>query len=126
VLILLLEPPHRIFTAWTGVSPDRRPAWLALGLFLAFAVVLVIPTTRTYFGLTAPDPPVVQIPAVALVLWFVTLSLALRYRVMERVLGLQPSPTTASPPALTPTEHNRAQARAPRADQLRNREGQAP
>jgi cation-transporting P-type ATPase E len=126
VLILLLEPPHRIFTAWTGVSPDRRPTWLALALFLAFAVVLVIPTTRTYFGLTAPDPPVVQIPAVALVLWFVTLSLALRYRVMERVVGLQPGPTTATPPALTPTEHNRAQARAPRTDQLRDREGQAP
>ena len=90
VLILLLEPPHRLFTAWTGVSPDRRPVWLALGLFLAFAVVLLVPTTRTYFGLTAPDPPVVQVPAVAIVVWFVTVSLALRFRVLERVLGVQP------------------------------------
>jgi cation-transporting ATPase E len=88
VLILLLEPPHRIFTAWTGISPDRRPLWLALGLFVAFAVVLLVPFTRTYFGLTAPDPPVVEVPAIALVLWFVTVSLALRYRVLERVLGL--------------------------------------
>jgi cation-transporting ATPase E len=92
VLILLLEPPHRLFTAWTRISPDRRPLWLALGLFVAFAVVLLIPTTRTYFGLTAPDPPVVQVPAVALVLWFVTVSLALRYRVLERVLGLRIDP----------------------------------
>jgi cation-transporting ATPase E len=88
VLILLLEPPHRIFTAWAPVSGDRRPTWLALGLFLAFAVVLVVPATREYFGLTAPDPPVVQIPAVALVLWFVILSLVLRHRVLERLLGL--------------------------------------
>jgi cation-transporting P-type ATPase E len=88
VLILLLEPPHRIFTAWAPVSSDRRPTWLALGLVVAFVIVLIVPATREYFGLTAPDPPVVQFPAVALVLWFVTLSLALRYRLLERVLGL--------------------------------------
>ena len=91
VLILLLEPPHRIFTAWTSVSSDRRPTWLALGLFAAFAVVLLVPATREYFGLTAPDPPVLEIPGIALVLWFVTLSLALRYRVLERILGLRVS-----------------------------------
>ncbi|WP_328310386.1 HAD-IC family P-type ATPase [Actinomycetospora sp. NBC_00405] len=97
VLILLLEPPHRIFTAWAPVSSDRRPTWLALGLFAAFAVVLVVPATREYFGLTAPDPPVVEIPAIALVLWFVTLSVALRYRVLERVLGLRPRPAPMAP-----------------------------
>ena len=90
VLILFLEPPHRLFTAWTGVSPDRRPLWLALGLFAAFAIVLVVPATRTYFGLTAPDPPVVQVPAVALVGWFVAVSLALRHRLLERLVGLHP------------------------------------
>jgi hypothetical protein len=82
VPILLLEPPHRISTAWTGVSPDRRPLWLALGHFLAIAVLLLVPTTRTYLDLTAPDPPVVQVPAVAVVVWFVTVSLGLRFRVL--------------------------------------------
>jgi cation-transporting P-type ATPase E len=91
VLILLLEPPHRLFTAWRPVSADRRPTWLALGLFVAFAVVLVVPATQEYFGLTAPDPPVLEIPGIALVLWFVTLSLALRFRVLERMLGLRVS-----------------------------------
>lgn len=95
LLILLLEPPHRIFTAWAPVSSDRRPAWLALGLFVAFALVLVVPATQSYFGLTAPDPPVVQAGAVAIVLWFVTLSLVLRHRVLERALGLYPRPTLA-------------------------------
>ena len=88
MLILLLEPPARIFTAWTSVCPDRRPAWLALGLFLTFVVVLLVPATRSYFGLTAPDPPILWIGVPALVLWFVTVSLALRFRVLERVLGL--------------------------------------
>ena len=89
VLILLLQPPHQIFASWTAVTTDRRPLWMALALFATFVVVLLIPATRTYFGLTAPDPPVVEIPGVAIVLWFVTLSLALRYRALERVLGLR-------------------------------------
>ena len=33
-----------------------------------------------------------EIPGIALVLWFVTLSVVLRYRVLERVLGLRPRP----------------------------------
>ncbi|WP_285650107.1 HAD-IC family P-type ATPase [Actinomycetospora sp. NBRC 106375] len=96
VLILLLEPPHRIFTAWRPVSSDRRPTWLALGLFVAFVIVLIVPATREYFGLTAPDPPVVEFPAIGLVVWFVTLSLVLRHRVLERILGLRDRPTVGA------------------------------
>ncbi|MCD2193015.1 HAD-IC family P-type ATPase [Actinomycetospora endophytica] len=88
VLILLLEPPARLFTAWAPVSPDRRPAWLAGGLFVALVVVLLVPATRSYFGLTAPDPPVVYMVVPAVVAWFVVLSLALRHRVLERLIGL--------------------------------------
>lgn len=89
MLILLLEPPHRLFTAWVPVSDDRRPTYPALGLFAAFAVVLLIPATQEYFGLTAPDPPVVETSAIGLAVWFVLVSLALRHRVLERVLGLR-------------------------------------
>jgi hypothetical protein len=39
--------------------------------------------------LAAPDPPVLEVPAVALVLWFVSVGLALRHRVVERILGLR-------------------------------------
>jgi cation-transporting P-type ATPase E len=88
VLILFLEPPSRLFTAWAPVSPDRRPAWLAAGLLAALVVVLVVPATRAYFGLTAPDPPVVYVVVPTVVVWFVVLSLALRHRVLERVIGL--------------------------------------
>ena len=99
LLILLLEPPHRVFTAWTGVSPDRRPLLLALALFAAFAVVLAVPVTRTYFGLTAPDPPVIYTVVPTVVLWFVTLSVVLRFGVLERILGL---PAIARDPAPRP------------------------
>jgi cation-transporting ATPase E len=113
LLILLLEPPHRIFTAWNPVSPDRRPAWLALGLFVAFAAVLLIPATRSYFGLTAPDPPVVVAAGIAIVLWFVAVSLALRFRVLERVLGLLAPGPAAPGPAQDPEP--RATTRPPAA-----------
>ena len=89
LLILLLEPPARLFTAWRPVSVDKRPTWLAIGLFVAFAVVLLLPATQDYFGLTAPDPPVVETSGAAVVGWFVVLSLALRFRVLERLLGLR-------------------------------------
>ncbi|GAA4776323.1 HAD-IC family P-type ATPase [Actinomycetospora chlora] len=93
ILILLLQPPHRIFAAWRPVSSDRRPTWLALALFAAFVAVLLVPATRNYFGLTAPDPPVLPVAALGVLLWFVSLSLVLRYRVLERVLGLAARPT---------------------------------
>ncbi|NMO90703.1 HAD-IC family P-type ATPase [Actinomycetospora sp. TBRC 11914] len=89
LLILLLEPPARLFTAWAPVSPDRRPTWLAVGLFLALVVVLIVPATRSYFGLTAPDPPVVYAVVPTVVVWFVVVSLALRHRLLERLLGLR-------------------------------------
>jgi cation-transporting ATPase E len=107
LLILLLEPPHRVFTAWTGVSPDRRPLLLALALFAAFAVVLVVPVTRNYFGLTAPDPPVIYTVIPAVVLWFASLSLVLRFGVLERILGLPALRDSATrPPTPSSQEHS--------------------
>jgi cation-transporting ATPase E len=89
LLILFLEPPSRLFTAWRPVSTDKRPTWLAIGLFAAFVIVLIVPATHDYFGLTAPDPPVVETSGAAVVGWFVVLSLALRFRLLERLLGLR-------------------------------------
>ena len=48
-LILFLEPPSRFFTGWTTQSSDKRPALLALGLFLIFLVVIMTPTLANYF-----------------------------------------------------------------------------
>jgi cation-transporting P-type ATPase E len=67
LLILFLEPPAPLFTAWRPVSSDKRPTWLAIGLFVAFVVVLIVPATHDYFGLTAPDPPVVETSGAAVV-----------------------------------------------------------
>jgi cation-transporting P-type ATPase E len=91
-LILFLEPPTRFFASWTRPSTDRRPAVLVLGLVLAFIGVLFVPALSDYFGLTGPARPVFTAVLPALVVWFVLLSAAYRFRVLDRVLGLDGLP----------------------------------
>jgi cation-transporting P-type ATPase E len=92
VLILFLFPPTRFFAAWTRPTDDRRPTLLVIGLLVAFAAVLFIPAFSDYFGLTAPAAPVFDAVLVALALWFVALTAALRLRLLDRVLGLNDLP----------------------------------
>ncbi len=93
LLILLLAPPARIFTGWTRPTNDRRPTWLVLGLFVALTAVIFVPALYTYFGLTGPSPRVFAAVLPATALWFVILSAAYRFRVLERVLGLGSLPS---------------------------------
>jgi cation-transporting ATPase E len=92
VLILFLAPPHRWFAAWTHPTDDRRPALLVVGLLVVFAAVLFIPVLSNYFGLTGPALPVFRVVLIAVALWFVTLTLAFRLRLLDRVLGLDQLP----------------------------------
>ncbi|ALE83997.1 HAD-IC family P-type ATPase [Pseudonocardia sp. HH130629-09] len=87
VLILFLLPPHRVLAAWTAPVPDRRPAWLVLGLSAAFAVVIGVPALSSYFGLTGAAGPVFLVVLPALACWFVLMWVVLRFRVMDRLLG---------------------------------------
>jgi cation-transporting ATPase E len=57
-----------------------------------FAAVLFIPALSNYFGLTGPAEPVFALVLAALVLpalvlWFATLTMVFRFRLVERVLG---------------------------------------
>jgi cation-transporting ATPase E len=100
LLILFLAPPIRLFAAWTRPSPDRRPAVLVAALLVAFVAVLFVPVLYTYFGLTGPTSQVFSTVLPALVLWFATLSLVFRFRLLDRVLGLAslPAPRRAAQP----------------------------
>jgi cation-transporting P-type ATPase E len=91
-LILFLEPPTRFFASWTRATMDRRPAVLVLGLILVFIGVLFVPTLSDYFGLTGPARAVFTAVLPALVVWFGLLSAAYRFRVLDRVLGLDGLP----------------------------------
>nr|WP_232531051.1 HAD-IC family P-type ATPase [Microlunatus antarcticus] len=101
LLILFLEPPHRVFAAWTRTTPDRRPAILVVALLVGLLTALVVPTPRTYFGLTRPAGIVYQTSVPLLVVWFLALAGAYRFRVMDRLLGLgdpgRPEPEDPEP-----------------------------
>jgi cation-transporting ATPase E len=97
LLILFLKPPNRFFAAWTRPDNDRRPALLVLGLVVVFTAGLLVPAFTDYFGLTEAVEPVVFAVLPALVLWFVLLSLAYRYRLLDRVLGLDHLPQAGTP-----------------------------
>ncbi|WP_033340542.1 HAD-IC family P-type ATPase [Catenuloplanes japonicus] len=90
LLILFLAPPSRLFAAWTRPTGDRRPALLVVALFLAFGAVLLVPPLWSYFGLTGPAGPVFMVVLISLVFWFATLTVAYRFQLLDRLLGLDP------------------------------------
>ncbi|HEY0604800.1 MAG TPA: HAD-IC family P-type ATPase [Herpetosiphonaceae bacterium] len=92
LLILFLEPPSRFFLGWRNeVSPDKRPAWLALGLFLLFWVIWSYDPLGNYFGILV-KPFIIsgQIMLVVFV-WFFVMRTIWRMQLFERFLGLLPA-----------------------------------
>jgi len=88
LLILFLEPPTRLFAAWTRPHPDKRPAVLVVALLAGLVAALLVPSLRSYFGLTRPAGIVYQTALPLLLVWFLALTAAYRFRVMDRLLGL--------------------------------------
>ncbi|HEX8487834.1 MAG TPA: HAD-IC family P-type ATPase [Propionibacteriaceae bacterium] len=88
VLILFLAPPHRLFAAWTRPVADRRPAILVVALLVGLLTALVVPVFRDYFGLTRPAAIVYQTALPMLLIWFLAVTAAFRFKVMDRLLGL--------------------------------------
>ena len=97
VLILFLMPPHRVFASWTRPTGDRRPAVLVVVLVAVFAAVLFVPALSDYFGLTGPARPVFTTVLPLLVVWFVVLTAAYRFRLLDRMLGLDDLPPGRAP-----------------------------
>ena len=88
LLILFLAPPSRLFTGWTGVVRDKRPALLAAGLLVAVLVVLLTPVTADYFSLLRPGGPAIPVVTATTVLWFFVLRTCWRHALLDRLLGL--------------------------------------
>jgi cation-transporting ATPase E len=95
LLILFLKPPSRFFASWTRPDGDTRPAVLVVVLVATFSGLLFVPAFTTYFGLTDAADPVFFTVLPALVLWFVLLSAAYRFRLLDRALGLAQQPVDA-------------------------------
>jgi cation-transporting ATPase E len=89
LLILFLEPPTRFFLGWRSeVSADKRPAWLALGLFLLFWVIWSFDPLGYYFGILVKPLPINLLLMGAVVVWFFLVRTVWRTRLFERFLGI--------------------------------------
>ncbi|MCB0175376.1 MAG: HAD-IC family P-type ATPase [Anaerolineae bacterium] len=89
LLILFLEPPLPFFLGWRrNVSPDKRPAFLALGLFILFQFIYFEPLLGSYFGiLHKPADTYLGILGLV-VIWFFLIRFIWRAQIFERFLGL--------------------------------------
>jgi cation-transporting ATPase E len=88
-LILFLEPPFRFFSGWAPVSPDKRPALLALALAIIYVFVLYIRPMANYFGLVTPGGPEPQVMLITLPLWFLSLRMIWRAKLFDRLLTVE-------------------------------------
>ena len=67
---------------------DKRPAILVVALLAGLLTALVVPALRDYFGLTRPAG-IVYVTVLPVLLWLLALAAAYRFRLMDRLLGLQ-------------------------------------
>ena len=67
-------------------------------LVVAFSGLLFVPWFTGYFGLTEAAEPVFQTVLPALVLWFLVLTAAYRFRLLDRALGLDLLAEAGPPP----------------------------
>jgi cation-transporting ATPase E len=89
LLILFLEPPSRFFLGWRAeVSPDKRPAWLSLALYLLFWIIWSYDPLGNYFGILVKPFFISAIIMGVVVVWFFIVRTVWRLQLFERFLGL--------------------------------------
>jgi cation-transporting ATPase E len=88
VLILFLVPPVRFFAGWAEMSGDKRPAFMALGLFAVLMTVLLIPQLAHYFALFPIGAGAIGAIAAGVLLWVFALRFIWRAKLFERLLAL--------------------------------------
>src|ERR671933_717009 len=89
LLLLFIEPPSRFFLGWRSeVSPDKRPAWLALGLFVLFLIIWSYAPLGYYFGILVKPLPVQAVILGLVVIWFFIMRTIWRLHLFERFLGV--------------------------------------
>ncbi len=89
LLIIFVEPPTKDFVGGDELSSDRRPTWLAIGLFLMFLASFMISPVRDFWGLM----PLRQYTdylfiGVVVIFWALALRYIWRARFLEKYLDV--------------------------------------
>jgi cation-transporting ATPase E len=86
-LIVFVEPPIHWFAVAEPITHDRRPTYLAIGLGVAFVVMLLTPPARAFFQLITPAPREALIVILGVAAWVLLVRTFWAYRVVDRFLG---------------------------------------
>ena len=89
LLLVFVEPPTRFLAGGDVLSGDWRPTILAAVLLVGLAVLLAIPPARAFFELRALTFLDAAVIAGAALLWALLLRFTWRFRLLERLLGIE-------------------------------------
>jgi cation-transporting ATPase E len=89
LLIIFVEPPTEAWVGGDTLSGDPRPTWLAIGMFIALIVFMVVPPLRDLYDLVL-FPHVVDylVIAVVAVMWAFSVRFIWRRRLIDRYLNI--------------------------------------
>lgn len=86
--VVFVQPPSKWWAVTSPLSPDRRPALLALALFVGFIAVSGSLIPRRFFTLARLAPLEIALVALGALIWLIVVRVVWRYRLLERFLGL--------------------------------------
>ena len=89
LLVIFVEPPTEAWVGGDVLTNDRRPTWLAIGLFIVFLALFAIPSLGGFWSLIPlrkfTDYVVI---GVVILLWAFALRYAWRARLLEKYLDV--------------------------------------
>ena len=87
-LVVFVEPPTRFWVGGDKLSGDKRPAFLALFLFVVYCVILLVPSFRSFFELASlPWFDYLLLLGIS-ALWGLGVRWLWRNRILDRYLGM--------------------------------------
>jgi cation-transporting ATPase E len=87
--VIFVEPPTEWWTGGDELSGDWKPTLLAIGLMIAFFVVVLVKPLRDVFALTEPGAPGLVTAVLFAILWVFVVRALWRSRAFERYLGIK-------------------------------------
>jgi cation-transporting ATPase E len=88
LLVVFVEPPVEFFVGGDILSSDRRPAYLAIALLVAFVVIVLVAPLRRFFELVMLRPTDYLLISAASIVWMFVVRAAWRGNWFERLLNI--------------------------------------
>ncbi|MBA3451016.1 MAG: HAD-IC family P-type ATPase [Chloroflexia bacterium] len=87
VLVLFAAPPGPWFAVVEDMDGDRRPAYLALAMVPIYAVILLVPSLRQFFGLRGIGNIDFGILVLVVLVWMYVLRWVWKEKIFDRFFG---------------------------------------